>query len=220
MSLGSAASTDTRFRPYRVRHRTIDPSILYLGTPVVLISTRNEDGTANLAPISSAWWLGKTGVIGMGTRSQTVFNLDRELECVLNLPSADLVSAVDRLALTTGSNPVPTYKQDMRFRHVKDKFGEAGLTEMMSEVVAAPRVAECSVQLECKVMSISEVGAPSDHSCAIELQVVRTHIDESILDRDHRHHVDPNKWRPLIMSFLEYYGLGEQLHPSRLARVF
>jgi len=221
MSLGSAATLiDTRISPSRVGHRTIDPSILYLGTPVVLISTRNEDGTANLAPISSAWWLGKTGVIGMGTRSQTVVNLGRELECVLNLPSAELVSEVDRLALTTGSNPVPTYKQDMQFRHVKNKFSEAGLTETASEEVSPPRVAECPVQLECRVMSIREIGAPDDHSCAIEVQVVRTHIAESILDPDHRHHIDPDKWRPLIMSFLEYYGLGEQLQPSRLAKVF
>ncbi|MGI8308307.1 hypothetical protein [Saccharopolyspora hattusasensis] len=34
---------------------TIAPSILYFGTPVVLLSTENSDGTANLAPMSSAW---------------------------------------------------------------------------------------------------------------------------------------------------------------------
>ena len=39
-------------------HKTIEPSILYFGTPVVLISTLNEDGTSNLAPISSVFWLG------------------------------------------------------------------------------------------------------------------------------------------------------------------
>jgi hypothetical protein len=36
-------------------HRTIDSKILYFGTPVVLLSTFNEDGTSNLAPVSSAW---------------------------------------------------------------------------------------------------------------------------------------------------------------------
>ena len=201
-------------------HRTIDPSILYPGTPVVLISTRNADGTANLAPISSAWWLGKTGVIGMGTRSHTVANLRRELECVLNLPSADLVTEVDRLALTTGSSPVPSYKRNMNFKHIKDKFSRAGLTEMPSQVVSPPRVAECPIQLEAKVMSIRKVGPSGDHSAAIEVRVVRTHIHESILEAGHRHHIDPDKWRPLIMNFLEFYGLGEQLHPSRLAEVF
>lgn len=35
-------------------HITIEPSTLYLGTPVVLISTQNEDGTANLGLIPVA----------------------------------------------------------------------------------------------------------------------------------------------------------------------
>ena len=201
-------------------HCTIDPSILYLGTPVVLVSTRNEDGTANLAPMSSAWWLGKTALLGLGTRSHTVENLRRESECVLNLPSVDLVTEVDRLALTTGSNPVPPYKEAMEFRHVKDKYGRAGLTEIPSEAVSPPRVAECPVQLEGEVMNIHQVGKSEDHSSAVEVRIVRTHVHESILGSDHRHHLDPDKWRPLIMSFLQFYGLGNQIHPSRLADVF
>ena len=210
----------SRFSTPAAGHRTIEPSILYLGTPVVLVSTRNEDGTANLAPISSAWWLDRTGMIGVGTRSHTVANLRRERECVLNLPSADLVSEVDRLALTTGSNPVPGYKQAKGFLYVKDKFRFAGLTEMASVVVAPPRVAECPIQLEGKVVSIREFGEPRDHCAAIEVRIVRTHILESIMKPGHRHHIDPDKWRPLIMSFLEFYGLGERVHPSRLAEVF
>jgi flavin reductase (DIM6/NTAB) family NADH-FMN oxidoreductase RutF len=31
---------------------TIEPKILYFGTPVALISSLNEDGSTNLAPIS------------------------------------------------------------------------------------------------------------------------------------------------------------------------
>ena len=38
-------------------HVTGEPPILYFGTPVVLISSINEDGSANLAPMSSAFWL-------------------------------------------------------------------------------------------------------------------------------------------------------------------
>jgi flavin reductase (DIM6/NTAB) family NADH-FMN oxidoreductase RutF len=203
-----------------VSHRTIDPSILYLGTPVVLISTRNADGTTNLAPISSAWWMGKTAVIGIGTRSHTVENLRREGECVLSVPSVDLVTEVNRLALTTGSDPMPGYKDVMGFEHVRNKFARAGLTEIASEVVLPPRVAECPIQLEGTVSSITEVGDPKDHTAAIEVRIVRTHVHESILAPGHRHHIDPDKWRPLIMNFLEFYGLGSQVHPSRLADVF
>jgi len=201
-------------------HQDLDPSILYLGTPVLLVSTRNGDGSVNLAPISSAWWLDKTAVIGMGTRSHTVANLRREGECVLNLPSVDLVSAVDRLALTTGTSPVPEHKQAMNFRHVRDKFGEAGLTPMRSRVVSPPRVAECPVQLEGKVEAIHPIAGPRSHAAAIEISIVRTHVDKAILKPGHRHHIDPDKWRPLIMSFLEFYGLGDRLHPSRLGEVF
>jgi flavin reductase (DIM6/NTAB) family NADH-FMN oxidoreductase RutF len=32
-----------------------EPRILYVGTPVMLISTCNEDGSPNLAPMSSAF---------------------------------------------------------------------------------------------------------------------------------------------------------------------
>ena len=105
-----------------------EPPILYLGTPVVLISTTNEDGSPNLAPMSSAFWLGWRCVLGLGARGKTAANLVRTGECVLNLPSQDQVAAVNRLALTTGSNPVPDYKQKRGYRYVRDKFGISGLT--------------------------------------------------------------------------------------------
>ena len=83
-------------------HISIEPAILYFGTPVVLISTLNEDGTPNLAPMSSAFWLGWRCMLGLATHSKTSQNLLRTGECVLNLPSDAMVSAVDKLALTTG----------------------------------------------------------------------------------------------------------------------
>jgi flavin reductase (DIM6/NTAB) family NADH-FMN oxidoreductase RutF len=49
-----------------IEHVTITPKILYFGTPVVLLSTENEDGSANLAPMSSAWALGHVVVLGLG----------------------------------------------------------------------------------------------------------------------------------------------------------
>ncbi|HYJ78309.1 MAG TPA: flavin reductase [Longimicrobiaceae bacterium] len=98
-------------------HTVIDPAILYFGTPVVLVSSENPDGTPNLAPMSSAWWLGRSCMLGFGARSQTPANLLRTGECVLNLPSAGQAAAVNRLAKTTGSDPVPPHKQAMGYRH-------------------------------------------------------------------------------------------------------
>jgi flavin reductase (DIM6/NTAB) family NADH-FMN oxidoreductase RutF len=123
-------------------HVTIDPAILYFGTPVVLVSSLNEDGSPNLAPMSSAWWLGRSCLLGFGARSHTPANILRTRECVLNLPSVEQVAAVNRLARTTGSSPVPPHKVAMGYRHEKDKFGVAGLTAVDSELEKVPRVAE------------------------------------------------------------------------------
>ena len=35
----------------------------------------------------------------------------------------------------------------------------------------------------------------------------------------HDHRIDPDRWRPLVMSFQQFYGLGERVHPSRLASI-
>jgi flavin reductase (DIM6/NTAB) family NADH-FMN oxidoreductase RutF len=59
-------------------HKITDPAILYFGTPVVLISTLNPDGRPNLAPMSSAWWLGHHAMLGLSASSMTTQNLLRE----------------------------------------------------------------------------------------------------------------------------------------------
>jgi flavin reductase (DIM6/NTAB) family NADH-FMN oxidoreductase RutF len=193
---------------------------MYFGTPVVLITTCNEDGTANLAPMSSAWWLKSSCMLGLSTRGKTFDNLERERECVLNLPSSEMVSAVDRLALTTGKYPVPEYKQQIGVQYVPDKFGRARLTPIESQSVRPPRVAECPVQLEAVVENIQNFESSDSYLASIEVRVVRSYFHEEILNQEKRHYVDTDKWKPLIMSFCEFYGVGNKLHPSRLAKAF
>jgi len=204
-------------------HRTAEPAILYFGTPVVLVSSMNEDGSANLAPISSAWWLGWNCVAGFAAGSKTPANILRTGECVLNLPSVEQADAVDRLAKTTGSDPVPAYKLAMGYRHAKDKFEVAGLSGSPSELVAPPRVSQCPAQLE----AVLEGSHPLERSnperagrlIALELRVVRVHLDEQVMMMGHEDRVDPDRWRPLMMSFSRFYGLGRELRPSRLAEI-
>jgi flavin reductase (DIM6/NTAB) family NADH-FMN oxidoreductase RutF len=206
--------------------RTIvaEPAILYFGTPVVLIGTCNEDGSYNLAPMSSAWWLGWRCMLGLGTKSKSTENMLRTGECVLNLPSATMVAAVDRLARTTGSNPVPANKIKRGYRYEKDKFGLAGLTPVAGDLVAAPRVAECPVQLEAKVEGLHAMAAHDPmmrgHLAAIEVSITRIHLDASIMMQGEDNRVDPDKWHPLIMSFQQFYGLAPgKLHRSELAEI-
>jgi flavin reductase (DIM6/NTAB) family NADH-FMN oxidoreductase RutF len=218
---GPQTSFEVATRHIAADHEAVDPAILYFGTPVVLIGTENEDGTPNLAPMSSAWWLGWGCMLGLNASSKTTENLQRTKQCVLNLPSADLVGAVDRIALTTGSNPVPQNKIAMGFRYVADKFALAALTPVPSELVSAPRALECPVQMEAVVQSITPFGAENPKvrtpMFAIEVRIVRVHADRKILVDGDTNRIDPDKWRPLIMSFRQFYGLGDQLHHSRLS---
>ena len=202
----------------------IEPAILYFGTPVVLIGTTNEDGSFNLAPMSSARWVGWRCMLGLARNSKTTENMIRTDECVLNLPSAALVGAVDRLARTTGSDPVPQGKVWRGYRHEKGKFALSGLTALAGETVAAPRALECPVQIEAKLAHVHEMAQEDavwrGNIVAIEVRVTRVHAHPEIMMDGDLDRVDPDKWRPLIMSFAQFYGLTPQkLQRSELGQI-
>jgi flavin reductase (DIM6/NTAB) family NADH-FMN oxidoreductase RutF len=204
-------------------HRRCEPEILYFGTPVVLISTCNENGSYNIAPISSVFWLGWRCVIGISAFSKTTENIKRNGNCVFNLPSDKEVSAVNRLALTTGTFPVPDGKKCKGYRYVSDKFHLAGLSPERSDTVSAPRIRECPVQMEACLESIHGIGETDELQrgkiLTMEFRILRVYLEESVLMHGSAKRVDPDKWRPLIMSFQKFYGLGNQLQESRLASI-
>src|SRR5260370_829596 len=101
-------------------------------------------------------------MLGLASNSKTTENMFRTGECVLNLPSADLVDAVNSLARTTGSNPVPAGKIKRGYRHERDKFEISGLTRLAGETVAAPRAAECPVQIEAKLAHVNKMAEEDD----------------------------------------------------------
>jgi flavin reductase (DIM6/NTAB) family NADH-FMN oxidoreductase RutF len=81
-------------------------------------------------------------------------------------------------------------------------------------------VLECPVQMEGIVHDVRPFGK-NVAANAFEVHIVKLHVDESLLvagSDSHRPHIDPVKWRPLIMSFCRFFGVGDELHPSRLAQ--
>ena len=188
-------------------HVTITPSVLYFGTPVVLLSTENEDGTVNLAPMSSAWALGQVIVLGLGADGQTARNLCRGGDLVINVPAPGQWEAVERLAPLTGRSPVPERKRGT-FRFEPAKFAAAGLHPEPSELVRPPRVAECPLQLEARATDVRP-GA-GEEFLIVQAAVLRVHADPRIVVPGTQH-VDPRRWSPLIYNFRHYYGLGPEL---------
>jgi flavin reductase (DIM6/NTAB) family NADH-FMN oxidoreductase RutF len=193
-------------------HVAVQPKIIYPGTPVALLSTSNLDGSANLAPMSSFWILGWSMVLGLGRSGQTSANLARTGECVINLPGPDLWQAVERLAPLTGRNPPPPHVEAYGGQFRPDKFRAAGLTPIPSESVAPPRVAECDLQLEARVVAQSSLADEADCT-AVEVRILRVHASPAILVADRRH-IDPARWHPLLYKFRRYHGLGPELGRS------
>jgi flavin reductase (DIM6/NTAB) family NADH-FMN oxidoreductase RutF len=201
--------------------RLIQPSILYFGTPVVLITTRNPDGSANITPMSSAWALADRVVIGLSGGGQGLANLRREGECVLNLAAEAQHEAVERLAPTTGCDPVPAWKS--RYRYEEDKFGLAGLHAAPALAVKAPRIAECPLQLEARVcLDIQRpLEAWRDDAggfAILELEVLHVHAHDEVAIPGTQH-IDPARYFPLFYLFRHYVGRGPGLGRTFKAEV-
>jgi len=192
-------------------HVVISPSILYLGTPVVLITTLNPDGRANITPMSSAWGLGDRLVLGLGAASQGAENLLRDGQCVLNYPDATLWDRVERIARGTGRDPVPEYKQRMGFSHMPDKFEVGGFTRAPSDVVRPPRIAECPIQLEAERTGVYGSDDPdAGPRLIVEVKSLRVHARADLVPPG-TDHIDPVAWRPLLYVFRHYFGTGREL---------
>lgn len=195
-------------------HLTIQPSILYFGTPVVLVTTIDAAGNPNISPMSSAWALDDRVILGLGDMGQCIANLRETGECVLNLPSAELWRRVERIAHTTGRNPVPPPKSEMGFVFEDDKFALGGFTAQLSEIVAPPRIAECPLQLEAKVLALHQASpegplSPVPDFTIVETRVVRVHAGREIV-KPGTSHIDTTRWQPLFYVFRHYFGLGDE----------
>jgi len=191
--------------------RTIRPNILYFGTPVALISSLNEDGTTNLAPISSFWALGWTMMLGLLDETKTAENFARHPECVVNVPSPAMWHQVEKLAPLTGKDPVPEIKAK-QFRFEKDKFQAAGLSSVAAEVVRPFRVLECPFQMEARVSALHPMAgqklAELGGGIAAEVEILRVHASEEFIQSGN--YIDPAKWSPLIYNFRHYFRLADR----------
>ncbi|KAK4551261.1 hypothetical protein LTR86_011266, partial [Recurvomyces mirabilis] len=193
-------------------HTVISPAIYYWGTPVVLVTTMNDDNTPNIGPISSAFWLGNRCMLGLESNSQTTINLLRTKQCVLNLPSDDMIAPVNALARTTGTPIVPDIKISLGYRYEKDKFAVAGLTPQDSDLVTPPRIRECPAQMEAEMAGVHEMmsslpGEAKGFTLAIEVRILRTHVVDALRLHGHSNRINPDTWRPMIMNFQHLYGL-------------
>lgn len=192
----------------KIEMETIYPKILYYGTPVILLTTLNEDETVNISPISSSWALGNYIILGLGVGGKAFENVNRHPECVINIPNPVLWNHVEMLAPFTGKNPVPEYKAEIGFTYNNKKYEASKLTAVNSKCVQPTRILECPIQIEAKVHAIRIPNYCSDLSI-VETESLHVHAHKNILSEEN--HIDPEKWSPLIYNFRHYFGLGTHL---------
>lgn len=188
--------------------KSVDLPVLYFGTPVALITTVNAEGASNISPISSAWALGDRYMLGLGAEGQALANLRHLGELVVNLPSSELAAAVEAIAPTTGRTPVPAEKRPA-YRHEPDKWSVGRFTKVASLDVVPPRIGECPVQIEARVVQVVDIDGGS--AVAVEAEVVRVHVFEGILRATEPDRIDTEKWNPLYYSFRHYFAQGARV---------
>ena len=144
------------------------------------ISTKNEDGTDNIAPYSQftnltfdpplVLFSSNQNIIG--DRKTTVKNIERTGQFVYNMVSYDLREAMNRSSIFKVPNGY------------KDKFEYSGLTKAKSNLIDVARVAESPIQYECKYIQTIRIPA-NDTLATVDViigQVIGIHIaDEYIL---------------------------------------
>lgn len=135
----------------------------------------------------------------------------RTKQCVLNLPSGDMTAQVNALACTTGTPIVPDSKLRRGYRHGKDKFGISGLTPEASKCVSPPRIKERPVQMEAELhgkyrLLTHTLREDDGLPFALEVRIVKTYVFDDFRLAGHESRIDPDRWRPMIMSFQNLYG--------------
>ena len=143
-----------------------------LPRPIALVSTLDENGTVNAAPFSFFNLLGSSPpIVALGitnkdkdTPKDSRVNIARTREFVVNLVHAGLADAMNACAID--------------FPAGVSELDAAGLSAAPSIRVAAPRLAEARVSLECRLHSIVEIG---DNRIVLG-EVVYLHLGDAFVD--------------------------------------
>jgi flavin reductase (DIM6/NTAB) family NADH-FMN oxidoreductase RutF len=175
-----------RIRPFR----PIYPS------PAALITAVDAEGTPNIITLAEVFniSIGKPVIVGIAIRPATYSHglIAATKEFTVNLPPSRLAAQVDACGSVSGRSGV-------------DKFAAFGLTPVPADEVQPPLIAECPVNVECRVLDIQTIG---DHDLFLG-EVVAVHVDEDAVDE--KDAILTDKLDMLVYIEGEYWSAGERL---------
>ncbi len=166
--------------------------------PIAFASTVDKNGFVNLSPFSFFnMFSTKPPVIVFSPARRVRDNTTKHtLENVLEVPEVVVnivnYAMVEQSSLTSCEYPKGT-----------NEFVKAGLTELPSERVKPPRVAESPASFECKVNQVISLGDEGGAGNLIVCEILLAHFKKEILDE--LGHVDPQKLDAVARMGGDYY---------------
>lgn len=160
--------------------------------PSVLITSKNKDGKVNVFTVA---WIGtactRPPILSIAIRPERLSYeyIKDTKEFVVNLPSKDLLKAVDFCGVRSG--------RDL------DKIKELNLTLGESKFISTPYIDDCPIALECKVVNILPLGS---HDLFLG-EVVSVHVNENLIDSKGKIHYE--KANLICYSHGEYFSLSK-----------
>ena len=145
--------------------------------PIAFASTIDADGNPNLSPFSYFNVFSSNPPILIfsparrvrnNTTKHTLENAKATKEVVINVVNYDIVQQMSLSSTEYGKGV--------------NEFEKSGLTMLESDLVKPFRVAESPVQFECRVNDIIELGTEGGAGNLIICEVVKFHIDDSVMD--------------------------------------
>ncbi len=147
--------------------------------PIAFASTLSASGKPNLSPFSFFNVFSSNPPILIfsparrvrdNTIKHTLINAEATREVVINVINFDIVQQAS-LSSTEYADGV-------------NEFLKSGLTQIPSDIVKPYRVKESPVQFECKINQIIALGTGGGAGNLIICEVLKIHIDETILDEN------------------------------------
>ncbi|MDY4011215.1 MAG: flavin reductase family protein [Fusobacterium gastrosuis] len=165
-------------------------SVVLNPVPVVLVTCKNLEGKENVFTVA---WTGticsKPPMLSISIRPERLSYdyIKQTKEFIINLPTVKQTKATDYCGVKSG--------------RTNDKIKEMGFTMIKGENVECSYIAECPVNIECRVKDIITLGS---HDMFIA-DVLSSHINNDLIDDKNKIHFE---WADLIAySHGEYFPI-------------
>jgi flavin reductase (DIM6/NTAB) family NADH-FMN oxidoreductase RutF len=176
--------------------KRLGPTTNLFPMPTLLVAVRTGEATANIVTIA---WAGIVGgnppliALDIAAGHYSTPFIEREGNFTVNIPRSSQAVEADYCGIVSG-------------RRDPDKPGTCGWTMVPSTQISSPMIAECPLNMECRLLRKVEAGRGS----FLLAEILETHVDEEALGEDGE--IDALQLDPLVFGADEqYYRLGERV---------